>query len=62
MKKNLLHSAQYLDYVLYWCFVALVIVGVITFALLPPRVNIFTLGGIISACFFLRPLLFIRTP
>ena len=60
MKIRLRAHIEYLDEFLYWIFVALVAIGVITNQFLPPKMDAVALSGIFFACLLLKPMIFLR--
>lgn len=61
MKEHWTAQMRHMDLILYWFFVALVAIGLATNIIMPPKMNVIVLAGIVAACFFLKPLIFIRT-
>ena len=61
MKVLLRAKIEYLDEVLYWVFVALVTIGVITNQLVPLKMDAVVLSGIFLSCMVLKPMILIRS-
>lgn len=60
MKVKLRAHIEYLDEVLYWVFIALVAVGIMTNRIVPPKFDAVALSGIFFFCMVLKPLILIR--
>jgi hypothetical protein len=61
MRFSLRAKVEYLDELLYWVFVALVIVGILTNQLVPPKFDAVVLSGIFFSCMILKPMILIRS-
>lgn len=61
MNAQLRAKLEYLDEVLYWVFVALVTIGVLTNQLVPPKMDAVVLSGIFFSCMVLKPMILIRS-
>lgn len=60
MKARLRAHIEYLDEVLYWVFVALVAIGVLSDQLVPSKMDAVVLSGIFFFCMVLKPMILIR--
>ncbi len=61
MKVRIRAKLEYLDEVLYWVFVALVAVGIVSNQLVPPKMDAVVFSGIIFFCCVLKPMILIRS-
>lgn len=52
---------EYLDEVLYWVFVLLAAVGVMTNQIVPPKMDAIVFSGIVFFCMVLKPMILIRS-
>lgn len=52
---------EYLDEILYWVFVFLAAIGVVTNQLVPPKMDAIVLSGIFFSCMVLKPMILTRS-
>jgi hypothetical protein len=52
---------EYADEVLYWVFVFLATIGVLTNQLVPPKLDAIVLSGIFFSCMVLKPMVLTRS-
>lgn len=61
MKARVRAKIEYLDEVLYWVSIFLVVVGIMTNKLVPPKFDVIVLSGIFFFCIVLKPMILIRS-